>query len=181
MRTEATLPKEAIVEPLKKAVRERTAAKSPVFLKIWRRERDSNPRYPCGYSGFQDHRHRPLGHPSARLFYSGIRRMTRRLITAVVRGLSSATGAFLKVMTLGSVGCVRRSRRGLETDGTRRMNGSNFSTRLGDTSASPTRRPAPSMGARPQIAGRGERDLHASDHGRRLMPSCRLVGPSGVL
>ena len=22
----------------------------------WRRERDSNPRYPCGYSGFQDHR-----------------------------------------------------------------------------------------------------------------------------
>src|SRR5206468_8392069 len=31
----------------------------------WRRERDSNPRYPSGYSGFQDHRHRPLGHPSA--------------------------------------------------------------------------------------------------------------------
>src|SRR5215470_8161578 len=31
----------------------------------WRRERDSNPRYPFGYSGFQDHRHRPLGHPSA--------------------------------------------------------------------------------------------------------------------
>src|SRR5438445_12636678 len=35
----------------------------------WRRERDSNPRYPCGYSGFQDHRHRPLGHPSASRFY----------------------------------------------------------------------------------------------------------------
>src|SRR6187431_1788883 len=32
----------------------------------WRRERDSNPRYPSGYSGFQDHRHRPLGHLSAR-------------------------------------------------------------------------------------------------------------------
>jgi hypothetical protein len=30
----------------------------------WRRERDSNPRYRCRYSGFQDHRHRPLGHPS---------------------------------------------------------------------------------------------------------------------
>src|SRR5215467_4303554 len=34
----------------------------------WRRERDSNPRYPFGYSGFQDHRHRPLGHPSAAEF-----------------------------------------------------------------------------------------------------------------
>src|SRR5262245_52539945 len=31
----------------------------------WRREGDSNPRYPSGYSGFQDRRHRPLGHPSA--------------------------------------------------------------------------------------------------------------------
>jgi hypothetical protein len=30
----------------------------------WRRGRDSNPWYPSGYSGFQDHRHRPLGHPS---------------------------------------------------------------------------------------------------------------------
>ena len=29
-------------------------------------ERDSNPRYPFGYSGFQDRRHQPLGHPSAR-------------------------------------------------------------------------------------------------------------------
>ena len=32
---------------------------------VWRRERDSNPRYRFRYSGFQDHRHRPLGHPSA--------------------------------------------------------------------------------------------------------------------
>ena len=31
----------------------------------WRRERDSNPRNPSGLSGFQDHRHRPLGHLSA--------------------------------------------------------------------------------------------------------------------
>jgi hypothetical protein len=31
----------------------------------WRRERDSNPRHGFPYSGFQDHRHRPLGHPSA--------------------------------------------------------------------------------------------------------------------
>ena len=30
----------------------------------WRRGRDSNPWYPSGYSGFQDRRHRPLGHPS---------------------------------------------------------------------------------------------------------------------
>ena len=31
----------------------------------WRRGRDSNPRYPFGYSGFQDRRHQPLGHLSA--------------------------------------------------------------------------------------------------------------------
>ena len=30
----------------------------------WRREWDSNPRYSCPYSGFQDRRLRPLGHPS---------------------------------------------------------------------------------------------------------------------
>ena len=31
----------------------------------WRRERDSNPRNRSRYSGFQDRRHKPLGHPSA--------------------------------------------------------------------------------------------------------------------
>ncbi len=31
----------------------------------WRRERDSNPRYPSGYSGFQDRPFQPLTHPSA--------------------------------------------------------------------------------------------------------------------
>src|SRR5947207_9747535 len=31
----------------------------------WRRERDSNPRYPFGYSGFQDRLFQPLTHPSA--------------------------------------------------------------------------------------------------------------------
>src|SRR6185312_12736552 len=36
----------------------------------WRRERDSNPRNRFRFSGFQDHRHRPLGHPSAGPFYS---------------------------------------------------------------------------------------------------------------
>ena len=35
------------------------------MLLTWRRERDSNPRYRFRHSGFQDHRHRPLGHPSA--------------------------------------------------------------------------------------------------------------------
>ena len=30
----------------------------------WRREWDSNPRYSRPYSGFQDRRLRPLGHPS---------------------------------------------------------------------------------------------------------------------
>ena len=30
----------------------------------WRRERDSNPRNPSEFSGFQDHRLKPLGHLS---------------------------------------------------------------------------------------------------------------------
>ena len=33
--------------------------------KSWRRERDSNPRYPFRYNGFQDRRYQPLTHPSA--------------------------------------------------------------------------------------------------------------------
>ena len=33
----------------------------------WRRERDSNPRYPFGYSGFQDRLFQPLTHPSVGL------------------------------------------------------------------------------------------------------------------
>ncbi len=31
---------------------------------IWRRGRDSNPRYPFEYAGFQDRSHQPLGHLS---------------------------------------------------------------------------------------------------------------------
>src|ERR1700681_3763235 len=41
-----------------------------VGCRHWRRERDSNPRNRCRFSGFQDHHHRPLGHPSAPPFYS---------------------------------------------------------------------------------------------------------------
>src|SRR5262249_12129858 len=44
----------------------------------WRRGRDSNPRYPSGYSGFQDHRHRPLGHLSASGFRPGFREFAVR-------------------------------------------------------------------------------------------------------
>jgi hypothetical protein len=32
---------------------------------IWRRERDSNPRYLLRHNGFQDRRYKPLTHPSA--------------------------------------------------------------------------------------------------------------------
>jgi hypothetical protein len=32
---------------------------------LWRRERDSNPRYPFRHNGFQDRRYQPLTHPSA--------------------------------------------------------------------------------------------------------------------
>ena len=40
-------------------------AKCLRLRKIWRRGRDSNPRYPFGYAGFQDRSHQPLGHLSA--------------------------------------------------------------------------------------------------------------------
>ncbi len=39
--------------------------------KEWRRGRDSNPRYPFGYSGFQDRLFQPLTHPSARARWCG--------------------------------------------------------------------------------------------------------------
>jgi hypothetical protein len=35
------------------------------WKEVWRRGRDSNPRYPFGYAGFQDRSHQPLGHLSA--------------------------------------------------------------------------------------------------------------------
>jgi hypothetical protein len=35
------------------------------FQTAWRGERDSNPRYPFRYSGFQDRLFQPLTHPSA--------------------------------------------------------------------------------------------------------------------
>ena len=31
---------------------------------VWRKRRDSNPRYPFGYASFQDWSHQPLGHSS---------------------------------------------------------------------------------------------------------------------
>ena len=34
-------------------------------MTLWRRERDSNPRYPFRHNGFQDRRYQPLTHPSA--------------------------------------------------------------------------------------------------------------------
>jgi hypothetical protein len=36
-----------------------------IIKTLWRRERDSNPRYPFGHNGFQDRRYQPLTHPSA--------------------------------------------------------------------------------------------------------------------
>ena len=41
-----------------------------VRIETWRREWDSNPRYSHPYSGFQDRRLRPLGHPSILKFIS---------------------------------------------------------------------------------------------------------------
>src|SRR4029079_4649734 len=54
------------LEPIENPFGPKVLPMSPEWTpRRWRRERDSNPRYPSGYSGFQDHRHRPLGHPSA--------------------------------------------------------------------------------------------------------------------
>jgi hypothetical protein len=36
---------------------------------MWRRERDSNPRKPFGFNGFQDRRLKPLGHLSSSYFF----------------------------------------------------------------------------------------------------------------
>jgi hypothetical protein len=36
----------------------------PAPQTVWRRGRDSNPRYPLRYAGFQDRCHQPLGHLS---------------------------------------------------------------------------------------------------------------------
>ena len=50
----------------------------------WRRRRDSNPRYPSGYSGFQDRRIQPLCHSSVAKVYaesdrsSGVEAATER-------------------------------------------------------------------------------------------------------
>ena len=52
------------------------AGRSAQFTRCccWRRERDSNPRNRSRFSGFQDHRHRPLGHLSAFLGKRGTSR-----------------------------------------------------------------------------------------------------------
>ena len=41
-----------------------TGRLAPISYLKWRREWDSNPRYPYGYTGFRDRRLRPLGHLS---------------------------------------------------------------------------------------------------------------------
>ncbi len=39
------------------------------FIIFWRMGRDSNPRKPCDFNGFQDRRIRPLCHPSKTFFF----------------------------------------------------------------------------------------------------------------
>src|ERR1017187_7264555 len=71
---------------LRSALRERFAQLRPsraisqelqaVFSAVqtaWRRERNSNPRYPFGYIGFQDRLFQPLTHPSAAIKSLSIR------------------------------------------------------------------------------------------------------------
>src|ERR1700691_5311886 len=46
-----------------------------IIRTLWRRERDSNPRYPFRHNGFQDRRYQPLTHPSAGVGLSSIVRL----------------------------------------------------------------------------------------------------------
>jgi hypothetical protein len=50
---------------LKVAGSSKSLYKSMILKTLWRRERDSNPRYPFRHNGFQDRRYQPLTHPSA--------------------------------------------------------------------------------------------------------------------
>src|SRR5688572_13076709 len=43
----------------------RSATRASGSKRDWRRERDSNPRNPSGFNGFQDRRLKPLGHLSS--------------------------------------------------------------------------------------------------------------------
>src|SRR2546422_5461752 len=58
---------------------------------IWRRERDSNPRYGFPYSGFQDRPFQPLTHPSAGRSKSRLRLVYIRGNTVPVHTRSSST------------------------------------------------------------------------------------------
>ena len=55
----------------------------------WRRERDSNPRYPFEYSGFQDRLFQPLTHPSA-----GVGRVWSLLYDSSEGGIFGWAGGF---------------------------------------------------------------------------------------
>src|ERR1043165_7320220 len=82
-----------------------SVASNEVFVKTWRRERDSNPRYGFPYSGFQDHPFQPLTHPSAAVYLqfskhlavgvpvSGMTQQINTIFTGVLRGTSCQTYA----------------------------------------------------------------------------------------
>ena len=66
---EPTCGRERSGSPAGEILSERSESKDLLLRKIrcriWRRERDSNPRYPFRYSGFQDRLFQPLTHLSA--------------------------------------------------------------------------------------------------------------------
>ena len=66
-----------------------TRASTPMkrTLLAWRRKRDSNPRNPFEFNGFQDRRLKPLGHSSIR-YRIGFRRSPKRSSSRAVSGRS---------------------------------------------------------------------------------------------
>src|SRR5579863_3651927 len=73
---------------------------------VWRRERDSNPRYGFPYSGFQDRLFQPLTHPSAGVTSHAL--ATASLLPLVYnrpKGSQSSTGAANAADSASVYGC----------------------------------------------------------------------------
>ena len=72
-----------------------TQASFSALQTAWRRERDSNPRYPFGYIGFQDRLFQPLTHPSA-LIPTGSAR--EPCLSLSLKAESKAKAAYVSVL-----------------------------------------------------------------------------------
>ena len=56
---------------------------------VWRRERDSNPRYADAYTGFRDRRLQPLSHLSEFINYNNLSDSFGRSFRTIITNISS--------------------------------------------------------------------------------------------